>query len=263
MIGAPEPFKEALEAQSVKVLLPTELRSNLLRTIPAQLRERALFSSGVTSSELLQKVDDGLKQILSGEKTEEQVKSELARMDDLLTEQGLTRNPRISLIVDTNADLARGYGSWKQSQDDTVLEEWPCWEFYRAEDRNEPRDWPARWAAAGGSFYPGDADYAEGRMIALKNDPIWERISAFGLPYAPFDFNSGMDLQDVSRDEATELGVIEPADEQKAEDRGFNADLESDPQIRDESIISSLEVFLQGIAHFGRDGVLRFIGEGA
>jgi hypothetical protein len=31
-----------------------------------------------------------------------------------------------------------------------------------------------------------------GRMIALKSDPIWTAISAFGTPYPPFDYNSGM-----------------------------------------------------------------------
>jgi len=264
MIADPVPFKEAMQAQAVKVLLPTELRHDMLSALPAALRERSLFSAGVTSSELLQHVDDGLKDILSGKKTEEGVKSELARLGDLLSDQGLSRNPRISLIVDTNVDMARGYGSWRQSQETAILDEWPAWEFFRAEERHEPRDWPARWAAAGGTFYPGDSDYPEGRMIALKDDPIWEAISAFGLPYAPFDFNSGMDLEDVDRDECERLGILTPGDEAPAPgDRGFDEDLEASPEVRDDALVSALELFLHGIARLGQDGVLRLIGGAA
>ena len=210
---------------------------------------------------MLQHVDDGITDILGGKKTEEGVKSELARLGDLLSEQGLTRNPRISLIVDTNVDLARGYGSWRQSQEPAILDEWPAWEFFRAEDRVEPRDWPARWAAAGGVFYPGLSDYEDGRMIALKDDPIWEAISAFGLPYAPFDFNSGMDLEDVDRDECERLGLLAPgADAPEAGDRGFDEDLEATPEVRDDALTAALELFLHGIARLGADGVLRLIG---
>ena len=38
-------------------------------------------------------------------------------------------------------------------------------------------------------------------MVALKEDPVWTRISRFGQPWPPFDFNSGMGVEDVSHDE--------------------------------------------------------------
>ena len=37
---------------------------------------------------------------------------------------------------------------------------------------------------------------------------IWTTISAFGMPFCPFDLGSGMDVRDVSRNEALELGVM-------------------------------------------------------
>lgn len=259
-LPAPIPLSDALSAQAVKAILPTQLRTNLIATAPVQLRERALWSSGITSGELLQKVQDGIKGVVGGAKTEEQVKSEIARLVDLLSEQGISRNPRVSLVVDTQVDMARGYGYWRQAQDPAVLDEYPAWELVRAEDRDEPRDWPARWAAAGGKFYPGSADYPDGRMIALKDDPIWTEISRFGLPYAPFDYNSGMDLDDVSRSEAQQLGLIDPDETVDPQTRGFNEDLESSPLIHDASILASLESFFGGLARFGPDGVLRFKG---
>jgi hypothetical protein len=263
MFASPRPFREALDAQTVKVLLPTTLRSDMLAQIPPALRERALFSSGVTNADVLQQIDDGLKRIVSGETTESAVQSELRVLVDRLGVEELQSDARLKLIVETNTDLARGYGSWRQSQQQVILDEFPAWEFFRAEERKEPREWPDRWAAAGGEFFPGPADYPDGRMIALKNDPIWTAISAFGLPYAPFDFNSGMDLEDVDRDECERLGLLAAADEAPSpEDRGFNDDLQATPEVRSDSLMSALEVVLHGIARLGQDGVLRFVGSG-
>jgi hypothetical protein len=66
-------------------------------------------------------------------------------------------------------------------------------------------------------------------MIALKNDPIWTAISSFGLPYPPYDFNSGMWVRDVSREEAEDLGLIKPGDPApaSADTLGFNDDLQA------------------------------------
>ena len=112
----------------------------------------------------------------------------------------------------------------------------------------------ARWAAAGGTFFGG-------RMIALKTDPIWREINRFGVDYPPFDFNSGMDVVDVDRDEAEAIGllardeVVEPA----APD-DFNAELQATPQVRAEWLRSALADSLQGVAEFDAAGVLRITG---
>ena len=47
----------------------------------------------------------------------------------------------------------------------------------------------------------------DGRLIALKNDPVWLKISDFGHPHPPFAFDSGMDMVDVSRVDAVEFGL--------------------------------------------------------
>ncbi len=256
----PVPFREALNAQGVKTVLPTELRSDLLSKLPPEIRQRALFSAGVTNAELLDHIDKGLTQIISGEKTEAQVREELINLEKFTTDPELSKNGRLDLVINTNVDLARGFGQWMQGQRKSILDVYPAQELFRSEDRNEPRDWPERWAAAGGEFFPGDASYPEGRMIALKNDPIWSEISAFGLPYAPFDFNSGMDVEDIDREEAEELGLISPEDSVEPEERDFNEDFQASPEVKSDALISAMEVFLHGVARFGQDGVLRLIG---
>jgi hypothetical protein len=77
-------------------------------------------------------------------------------------------------------------------------------------------------------------------MIARKNDPIWEKISRFGEPYPPFDYNSGMWTRDISRAEAMELGVIDRDTLINPQDRGFNDDLQLTPDIRSRALVTAL-----------------------
>jgi hypothetical protein len=140
----------------------------------------------------------------------------------------IAQDSRLNLILDTQTRMGAGYGSWIEGQHPSVLEAWPAQELYRQEERKEPRDWPTTWEDAGGEFYPGgDPFYEQGRMIALKDDPIWVEISEFGLPYPPFAFNSGMWLRDIDHDEAVELGIIDEDYLPVPQKMGFNDGLEA------------------------------------
>jgi len=126
------------------------------------------------------------------------------RITDLSTDE------RLDLVINTAVCLGFGYRQWEQKQFKSILDASPAQEFYRAYWRENQRNWPERWKAAGGRFFAGESNHPEGRMIALKDDPIWETISAFGLPFSPFDFHSGMEVRDVPRQAAVELGIIRP-----------------------------------------------------
>lgn len=65
----------------------------------------------------------------------------------------------------------------------------------------EPSGWVGRWRRAGGSVY-------DGRCIALIGDPAWAAFSEYGHPVPPFDWSNVLDLDQVSRSEAMELGVL-------------------------------------------------------
>ena len=124
--------------------------------------------------------------------------------------------PQLDLIHETNVRQARGYAQYMEATTDGALAAFPAQELVRVRDRKMPRDWSGRWTAAGGRLYGG-------RMVALKTDPVWTKISRFGTPYPPFDFNSGMGVEDVGRAEAIALGVIKEGDPpQHVERRGFN-----------------------------------------
>ena len=116
----------------------------------------------------------------------------------------LLNDDYFNLIINQNVESVQGYGQHLQSLQ--VIDAYPAQELYRLEDRDEPRDWESRWSAAGGTFY-------DGRMVALKGDAVWTAISAFQTPWPPYDFNSGMWVKDVDRNDAIALGLM-PTTEQ-------------------------------------------------
>jgi hypothetical protein len=101
-------------------------------------------------------------------------------------------------LVETGANLLRGLRNWRESQNPDVLDAFPAWELVKFETRRERINWKERWKAAGGR---------SGKMIALKSDSIWRRISDFGYPFPPFAKGSGMWVQDVDHGEAKRLGI--------------------------------------------------------
>ena len=136
------------------------------------------------------------------------------------TIQDLGSDRRLELQLKTNVESAQGYGNFLQGQAAGAIDAFPPQELFRAEDREEPRNWPTRWMQAGGQIF-------NGRMIALKSDPIWEAISAFGTPWPPFDFNSGMWVRDIPRSEAIALGLLDANETIEPVVEKLNAKLEA------------------------------------
>ncbi len=259
LFAAPLPFTEALQSREVRNILRTSGGTADLARLEPAVRERAIFSATVTSAELLDGIDRRVQSILAGK--EDQATARLG-LKQILADMGYTApgetagtlqdlrtDERLNLIIETNVEMARGYGQWVQGQQADVLDEYPAQELVRVRQSAKPRDWAARWAEKDGQFF-------DGRMVALKNDPIWARISRFGLPYAPFDFNSGMDTRDVARDEAEQLGLIDANTELIPQNRDFNADLSAAPVVRNNWLVDALEN--SGVGSFNDAGVFVF-----
>lgn len=243
VFSQPIRFAEAAQARAVRSILPTTLSSAELESISADILERGLFSARTTYAAYLDEVDHVLDDYLSG-------KIDLAtgrltlqdKLDSLgykpaAGEEGsltdLSSDKRVNLVIEMNSGSAQGYGAWKQGQDPAILDQWPAQELYRAAPATQPRDWADRWEAAGGELY-------RGRMIALKNAPIWSDISRFGTPYPPFDYGSHMDVRDVDRDTAIELGLIDRDTQIAPETRDFNLDLQYSGEIRSAALRQAL-----------------------
>ena len=239
----PQPLADAVAQISAKTPIGSVLRSAELERMPLALRETAQFSSGVESARLMAAIQSRLLSLIKMERdaTSQYGPADqpgayridrqkfVAEIQALALDLGLkptdpslqgglqdiTSSRRIRLILDTQIERAQGHAWWKSGQDPELLQDYPAQELVRDRASRVPRDWRRRWADAGGRFF-------DGRMIALKTDPIWIRISRFGTPWPPYDFNSGMGIEDIDREEAEELGLIAPGDRLDPIDQDFN-----------------------------------------
>lgn len=203
-----------------KPLLPADLTSRQWEALDQSLTARGFLSARVEDARTLSMLQRLCAGIAEGSLGEGEARDR-ARLwletagyapedpEDEGTIKDLRAKSRLDVLFDINVGHAKALAYYNAGQDEAILDMYPCQELFRAIDSRNKRDWRARWAAAGGRFYGG-------RMIARKDDPIWVRISRFGTPVPPFDYNSGMDVRDVHRADAEALGVIarsEPAPE--------------------------------------------------
>ena len=221
----------AEEAIIRKALFGSNLSSEQLSSLPVEFRNRSIFSARVEELRVLFDIREKVSRIAAGKLSASEARRDLRTLldsmgydpgDDRGTIKDLLTKRRLDLILQTNARQARGYVQHLEATSAGALLATPGQELIRVRRRNVPRDWRSRWTEAGGKLY-------DGRMIALKTDPIWTRISRFGNPYPPFDFGSGMGVEGVGRRECIRLGVIGPDDPpQKVPPReDFNANLQA------------------------------------
>lgn len=200
-----------------KPLLPADLTSRQWEAMERSLTARGFLSARVEDARTLSMLQRLCEDVAAGRLGEGEARDR-ARLwletagyapddpDDVDTIKDLRAKRRLDVIFDINVGHAQQLAWHNAGQDEAVLDMYPCQELFRAIDSLKKRDWRGRWAEAGGRFYGG-------RMIARKDDPIWVRISRFGTPVPPFDYNSGMDVRDVHRADAEELGVIAPEED--------------------------------------------------
>lgn len=210
---------EAIKRLSASTPVGSALRTRDWETlVPSELRNQALYSSGVESIRVLDTVKAKLESSVAQMREKVAAGEALVTRDSFvadlkqqLADEGLGTGEggltdissarRLRLIYDTQVDRAHAYAHHVAGQDPDILDAWPAQELVRLEQRSSPRDWKARWTAAGGRL-------VNGRMVALKSDPIWAKLSRFGTPFPPFDFGSGMGVEDVSLEEAQAFGLI-------------------------------------------------------
>lgn len=235
-----QPLGEAMNRISDKTPVGSVLRTAEWSRVPLALRERAFFSAGVESARFLSDARQGVLDVLTfarestpGGDALIDRSSLIAKLREVAQREGIPVDPakagglqditsraRLSLILDTQLAQVREFARWKAEQDPDILDAFPAQELVRIEDRQIPRKWRERWLQSGGKLHAG-------RMIAAKGDRIWSAINRFGTPWPPFDFNSGMGIEDIDRDEAEELGVIAPGQVVPPGEQDFNAGLQA------------------------------------
>lgn len=231
----PSPVFDAFLAASARGELPTSLDTAGLRALGADVLARSVFTARGTNAIFVSKLKEVIDQLAAGDIGEGQARSALAECLDALgydsekggfqgeevppalqgTLQDLRSFRRLDLIVSTQLALMQGAGLQMRGQTPERLATFPAWELIRVLPVEVPRDWPSRWAIAGGK---------PGPMIALKGDPIWGELGSYdnfsdalGVDHPPFAFNSGMGWREISAAQCERDGITGPNGETPAE----------------------------------------------
>ena len=166
------------------------------------------------------------------------------------TIKDLSSDARIDLVIKTNVDMAHGAGQFVQSNaNDDVVDLYPATEFLPYDTSQVPRgerrgpkgviepdpdnSWETRWEAACEEVGDDDAAAAfesTGRMVALKSSGVWQALGdgaggyedTFGNPYYPFAFNSTRVTEDVDREDAEQLGLLDKGEKAEPADFDFS-----------------------------------------
>lgn len=266
-IVKPMVFTEAVSKISKKVPLAIWMTSEQWSNVPVQIRERAFFSARVASAKALtsfktliedyltgtvEKVvndagetvdrikvgsraefvelatrkaaDEGLGDILPDNATRE----ERSLMERIQDPAGPTRQ---QLVFDTQVKQANGYGWWRAGNRPEILDTFPAQRFIRGHAVMTPR--------------PLHAEY-EGTVRRKDDIAFWSYmnnrdIGGFEVPWPPFGFNSGMDVEDVAREEAIALKLIKPDEQIKSPEMEFNEGLEADVSGVSPEILKQME----------------------
>jgi hypothetical protein len=124
-------------------------------------------------------------------------------------------------VFKTLSHVASAAGHYRlQNSDPVRVDEFPALEFLKVYDREPPeKTWKARWQAACAAANDEKATkvFAKTRrMVALKSSSVWQQLGdgAGGYEdtlenrFPPFISDSGFDVDEISRKEAQELGLI-------------------------------------------------------
>lgn len=251
-----------------RTLAESSLDSRQWNSIQAGLRDRAFFSSQIESARVLHAARKMAAEAAAGGISASEFRREmrkvLARDDYRAPREGTIKDmrtkQRLDVVLRTNVEQARGYVRHLEATTPGGFAAFPAQELVRVRQRKQPREWARKWHDAGGKIYGG-------RMIALKDDPVWTRISRFGVPYPPFDFGSGMGVRGVSRKDAVALGVIDDASiREKVEELrrkpqpGFNDGLEAEIPMRHDSPEADALRKAFGLDKDERGGLVSFDG---
>ena len=262
----PLKFLSAINRLGKKKPVAKRLSSKQWAAMPTQIRERAYFTSNVESMKFLNRSQKMIKDYLSGAR--EMVTTpdgrrvsalkKTSRADfvyemqklakqtgmgnvlppgedmsrDMITRtKDIASETRLKLIFDTQTQQAQSYGYYKQGQDPAILDAYPAQRFIRAEQRKVPRPL-----------------HKKNRNEVRRKDDMefWLRmndqsIGGFGVPFGPWGFNSGMDVEDVRRDKAIQMGLIAKNEQVLPPDDTFNKGLKAAADVEPEFLKKFLD----------------------
>lgn len=248
---SPVPFREALDKLGARTIVGAGLNSEQWSAVPLALRERAFFSATVESTRFLQRARDSIgdflsesREVLPNGQTALKTGSRAQFVRDMQqfaiseglgpldpaaagTIKDIRSQRRLELIFDTQTRQAQDYGYYKQGMDPAILAEFPAQRFIRERAVQEPRDTHV---------------LHENEVQLKSNVEFWRGLNRdFGVPWGPWGWGCGHDVEDVDRDEAELLGLIKPGEAVAPVEKPFNDRLEASVQNLDPDLQSQLK----------------------
>lgn len=278
----PAPYREAVEKLGSGSVIGAQLKSSGWQRVPVALRERAFFSATIENARWLQSARDGIGDFLTGARetvSGPDVSSNTAlrtgsraefvsRMRQLAIDLGMgpleeepTIGPdgklakprdrtgtiedirseaRLQLVFDTQTQSAADFGYWKQGMDPTVLAEFPAQRFIRERDVKVKR-----------------VPHMLNEGVVKRKDDLefWRSMNSpsfggFGVPWGPWGFWSGMGVEDVDRDEAERLKLVQPGEQLAPVESDFNDHLKASVRGLDKDLIAWLKMQFGSLVKF-------------
>lgn len=198
---------ERVNLFSKKTIDARGLNTRQRMKIASDINRRSFFSANIVNENILSDMKTFIGKALTNklftkEKFIKEFENKLFTYDLSPKEFDNFTDSRLALIFETQLGMAKGEAEYDLFTDPIMADVFPCQELVRVSPRKEPRDWEQIWEENGGEFY-------NGRMIATRDSPIWLSISDFGNPFPPFKYNSGMGVEQIGREEAINLGIID------------------------------------------------------
>lgn len=264
-IITPLPFKSAVAKLGERSPIARALTSSEWKDVPVALRERGFFSANVESARFLQNLQNATSSFLNNTRRDAKhgtmfdvgnradFINQMQRLaigyglGDLVPEnkrggiQDITSESRLGLIFDTQTRQAQDYAFWRQGQDPDVLDEYPAQALIRVIDAKEPRHKHTEWED----------------KPRLKSDlGFWTTINQdFGVPWGPWGWGCGHDVEDIDRETAEKLGLIKPGQAAQPVVKDFNDRLQASTRNLSPDLVDFLKTKLGDTAEFTTDTV--------
>jgi hypothetical protein len=264
---------QPLDLLDAKITIPSEMRSAEWSRLDQWTRERAFYMAGVADAEIAQEMREIVQQAATGDAGEFELRQQWeAHLDKvgyqpLPGQEGTIKDlrslRRFNAALRTNLSLMHEWARKENALRPGPVAAQPSFELVRLAEARVPRDWPARFVAAGGTLY-------DGRMIAPKLDDVWRALGStdlfpdsLGVDYPPYAWGSGMGRLGVGARETVSLGVMtrEEIVAQADAVRGRpitspSATMETTPRVTDPDLRDDLATRLDGLARWDGDALV-------
>lgn len=201
-----------------KALVAADIPSSDWSRVHAGLRNRAFFMSRVTNERVLYAARQSVREMLERGKSASEIRRDVRRLitpadrpsdpKDVGTIKDIHTKRRLDVVIEQNVRQARGYANHLSATSEGALRAFPGYELVRVRRAKAPRDWDRLWKEAARKVGYAGVNRETSEKIALKTSPVWVALSKFGNPFPPFDWGSGMGLDDVPRSKCAALGLV-------------------------------------------------------